>query len=38
MLPTWILQACLLALFAGGHHDPWLTRRLVLQEAGRDRH
>jgi len=30
MVPTWILQACLLALFAGGYHWPALSRRFAL--------
>jgi hypothetical protein len=29
MLGTWILQAVLLALFAGAYHYPRLTRRLA---------
>lgn len=37
MLPTWILQAGLLALLAGGYHYPWLARRLAWQEARRRR-
>jgi hypothetical protein len=28
MLPTWVLQAGLLALFAGAYHYPWLQRRV----------
>jgi hypothetical protein len=28
MLPTWCLQAGLLALFAGGYHYHWLERRV----------
>ena len=27
MLPTWILQAALLGLFATAYHHPWLARR-----------
>jgi hypothetical protein len=27
MIPTWSLQVCLLALFAGGYHYPSLVRR-----------
>ena len=27
MIPTWFVQAGLLALFAGGYHYPWLHRR-----------
>ncbi len=27
MVPTWILQAGLLALFAGAYHYPWLSAR-----------
>ena len=30
MIPTWILQAGLLALFAGGYHYPWVARRFAL--------
>jgi len=30
MLGTWILQAGLLALFAGAYHYPWLARRLLV--------
>lgn len=30
MVPTWILQACLLALFAGGYHYPSFRRRLTI--------
>lgn len=29
MIPTWCLQAGLLALFAGGYHYPWLRRRVA---------
>jgi hypothetical protein len=29
MIPTWILQACLLALFATAYHYPALQRRLA---------
>ncbi len=29
MIPTWFLQAGLLALFAGGYHYPWLQRRIA---------
>jgi type VI protein secretion system component VasF len=29
MLPTWVLQAGLLALFAGAYHYPALARRLA---------
>jgi hypothetical protein len=29
MIPTWFLQAALLALFAGGYHYPWIHRRFV---------
>ena len=29
MIPTWILQAGLLALFAGGYHYPWLRQRVA---------
>ena len=29
MIPTWFLQAGLLALFAGGYHYPWLHRRMA---------
>ncbi len=27
MVPTWILQATLLTMFAGGYHYPWLKQR-----------
>jgi hypothetical protein len=27
MIPTWILQASLLGLFAGAYHYPWLHER-----------
>ena len=27
MIPTWLLQGGLLALFAGGYHYPWLHER-----------
>lgn len=30
MIPTWFLQAVLLAMFAGGYHYPWLKRQLAL--------
>ena len=29
MAPTWVLQAGLLALFAGAYHYPWLQRRVL---------
>jgi hypothetical protein len=29
MIPTWLLQVGLLALFAGAYHYPWLARRRV---------
>jgi hypothetical protein len=29
MIPTWILQAGLLALFAAGYHYPWLQRTVL---------
>jgi uncharacterized membrane protein len=30
MIPTWVLQACLLALFAGSYHYPWFRRHLAV--------
>jgi hypothetical protein len=33
MIPTWILQGVLLALFAGGYHWPWIERRLGAARA-----
>ena len=30
MIPTWLLQSCLLALFAGGYHYPWFRRHLAV--------
>jgi len=29
MIPTWLLQAGLLALFSAGYHYPWLHRRVA---------
>lgn len=29
MIPTWLLQAGLLALFAGGYHYPWFHKRVA---------
>jgi hypothetical protein len=29
VIPTWVLQVCLLALFAGGYHYPSLRRNLA---------
>ena len=30
MIPTWILQACLLVLFASSYHYPFLRRRFAV--------
>src|SRR5262245_29004316 len=30
MIPTWVLQVCLLALFAGSYHYPWVQRHLAV--------
>ncbi|HXJ35279.1 MAG TPA: hypothetical protein VMS22_14700 [Candidatus Eisenbacteria bacterium] len=30
MVPTWVLQACLLALFAGGYHYPLFRRHVAV--------
>ncbi len=34
MIPTWVLQACLLAIFAGGYHYRSVGRYLPFQPAG----
>jgi hypothetical protein len=33
MVPTWVLQAALLALFASAYHYPFLQQRFVLRRA-----
>ena len=30
MIPTWVLQACLLALFAGSYHYPSFRKHLAV--------